>query len=163
MKHLLIDAWNVIHACRELRAAARRSGEAAVAGLVAKVRGLGDEHGWRVTIVCDSRAGTLLASVASDSAVTCVQAPANKTADSVIEALVMAAPAGSCVVVTGDLAEASLVQAAGAEVMSPADLDDWLVRISERASRRLGRANAGAGKLATLGDLLEGGSARNRG
>jgi predicted RNA-binding protein with PIN domain len=152
-RHLLVDGWNVIHAVPELRRALRSGGASgACVALVAMLRPAVNAEGWRATVVLDARAGALNVEQAIGG-VTVVLAPANRTADSVIEALVTAAAKGSCVVVTEDRAELELVSAAGAETMRPGDLSEWLKRMEEQTSRRV--RSMGGGSLGNLGDLLD--------
>lgn len=138
-RHLLVDGYNVLHAWSWLSAHDTSAGirEVARARLVEAVRPLHDLERWRVTVVFDGRGVAVDRDAGvSESGFTVLYAPADRTADSVIEALVAASPDPTqCVVATADGPERETVAAAGATCMSPADLLAWCERCRARAAQ----------------------------
>lgn len=142
--HLLVDGSNVLHAWPDTRAMARRDREAAKALLLRRVAVLHDFAGWRVTVVFDGRGGDLnVEAVGGAAEFACLHTPAGVTADDVIEQLVgRSATPGACLVATGDQAERSTVEAAGAAWCSPEELAGRIDSVDTRTARAVVRANA---------------------
>lgn len=133
-RHLLIDAYNVIHQWPELRRALRRGSAEAREALAAAVQVLHDHERIRVTLVFDGqgeeiqveRPGELLT-------FSYLYSSSSLSADDVIERMVGGAPDPKIyLVVTSDLAERHTVEALGGRALSPADLQAW-VAAAERA------------------------------
>jgi len=89
--HLLVDAYNVIHAWPDLRAALLHHGpDAARAQLAEAVRPIHDSAGWRVSLVFDGRGPDLLIErPGPDLTFSYVYGPAGLTADAIIEQIVL--------------------------------------------------------------------------
>lgn len=133
VRHLLVDGSNLVHAWPELRALAKRDRDAARAQLVQRLAPIHDLAEVRVTIVFDGRGAELaIERPAEHTTFSIVHTPVSLTADDVIERMVSAAaePA-NCYVATDDVAERSLVSAAGGQTMSSHDLANW-ARQAER-------------------------------
>jgi len=90
-RHLLVDAYNVIHAWPDLRAALRTHGpEAARALLADALRPLHDSAGWRVSLVFDGRGPELLIErPGPELTFSHLHAPSGLTADAIIEQIVL--------------------------------------------------------------------------
>lgn len=150
--HYLIDGYNAVHHCPELRALTRDDFEAARDALVEKAAQFCTVAPDKVTIVFDGRSrqaephrpheGYLRLSV--------VYSPAHQTADAFIERQVFAAPnRRDVVVVTGDRGIRDHSYGLGALVMSPANFFQTL-------SETLGNArHARAAKQTPARDTIE--------
>jgi hypothetical protein len=90
-RHLLIDAYNVIHAWPTLRAALLEHGpDAARTQLADAVRPLHDLAGWRVSLVFDGRGDDLLIErPGPELTFSYVYGPRGLTADAIIEQIVL--------------------------------------------------------------------------
>jgi len=142
-RHLFIDGYNILYAWRWLQPG-RESGAAldvARGRLVEAVRALHDVDGFFVTIVFDGRGGTVQRdAAASETGFAVVFAPADKTADDVIENRVaIARDPRACTVATADALERETVSAAGAACLSPEDLLAWCERSRTRATQSVAR------------------------
>ena len=145
-RHLLIDGYNILYAWHWLRPGhdAGPALDAARSRLIEAVRPLHDVDRCAVTLVFDGRGATSQVDPgATEPGFAVVFAPSNRTADSVIEALVAAAPhPQACTVATADTLERETVAAAGAACLSPEDLLAWCERCRTRASQSLARRAA---------------------
>ena len=120
-RYLLVDGHSIIHAWPELRSLHSRHPGQARGELIRQMSELHDSGRWRVTLVFDGRSGGKEETPKDSLAV--LYAPANQTADSVIEKIVQAhADKGEIGVVTADHAEITAVESFGAFGFSP----DWL-------------------------------------
>lgn len=136
--HLLIDGSNLMHAWPELRALLKRNKLLAREQLVSQLLVLMPETTERVTVVYDGRGVELVVEhpYGPDS-VAVIYTPGGLTADDVIEQLVaQSEDASGCLVATGDQAERTTVEAAGAIWCSPAEL---LARIERAEEQQRGR------------------------
>jgi hypothetical protein len=90
-RHLLVDAYNVIHAWPDLRAALLHHGpEAARALLADALRPLHDSAGWRVSLVFDGQGPDLLIErPGPELTFSHIHAPSGLTADAIIEQIVL--------------------------------------------------------------------------
>ncbi|MGA2052791.1 MAG: NYN domain-containing protein [Opitutales bacterium] len=90
-RHLLIDAYNVIHAWPQLRAALIEFGpDAARAQLADAVRPLHDVAGWRVSLVFDGKGDDLVIErPGPELTFSYVYGPRGLTADAIIEQVVL--------------------------------------------------------------------------
>ena len=152
---LFIDGYNVLHAWGWLSANSRRAELSAARDRLAEaVRVLHDVDGLGVRIVFDGRgASAEVEPGSSDAGVGMVFAPADRTADGVIEALVAAArDPRRCTVVTADNLERETVTAAGASCLSPQDLMAWCERSRSRTAQAVARRAGKQGK--TWGNKL---------
>ncbi|HWA08351.1 MAG TPA: NYN domain-containing protein [Opitutaceae bacterium] len=145
-RHLLVDGANILHAWPELRGLLRRDRDAARSQLVRRVGAIHDGEQVRVTVVFDGRGEELVIERPSaQPTFSVLHTPSSLTADDVIEQLVAkAADPSACVVATGDHGERETVSAAGAQVVTPEDLEAWVGRAEARQSTRVGelqRAN----------------------
>lgn len=133
-RHLLIDAYNVIHQWPELRRALHEGGAAAREALATAVRVLHDHERVRVTLVFDGQGQEIeVERPGKQLTFSYVYSSASLSADDVIERMVGSAPdAKIYIVVTSDLAERHTIEAAGATALSPRDLQAW-VATAERA------------------------------
>lgn len=141
--HLLVDGSNVVHAWPELRAELRRAKEVAKARLVERLRPLHDAAGWRVTVVFDGRGSEIaIERPGPELTFSVLHTPAGTTADDIIERLVAhAADPRAITVATGDRAERSTVEAAGAATVSPEGLREWADRAAAEQSAAVVRRN----------------------
>ncbi|NBT90305.1 MAG: hypothetical protein EBT50_05650 [Verrucomicrobia bacterium] len=120
-RYLLVDGHSIIHAWPELRSLHAHHPGQARGELIRQMSDLHDSGRWRVTLVFDGRSGGKEETPKDSLAV--LYAPANQTADSVIEKIVQAhAGKGEIGVVTADHAEITAVESFGAFGFSP----DWL-------------------------------------
>ena len=141
-RHLLVDGYNVLHAWKWLSSRDPAGAfEVARARLVEAIRPIHDVDGWEVTVVFDGRGTTAERdAAASESGIGVVYAPADRTADGVIEAQVAgSADPARCLVATADGPERETVAAAGAGCISPADLLAWCERSRTRAAQAAAR------------------------
>ena len=120
-RYLLVDGHSIIHAWPELRSLHAHHPGQARGELIRQMSDLHDSGRWRVTLVFDGRSGGKEETPKDSLAV--LYAPANQTADSVIEKIVQAhVGKGEIGVVTADHAEITAVESFGAFGFSP----DWL-------------------------------------
>ncbi len=114
---LIIDGYNLLYK-DEVLAAARNDLQAARQQLVRRVENAAPEKARRISVVFDGREGGR--DVAFDAPhLEVLFSPANRTADAVIERMVVDAEnPGRILVVTSDLIEAQIVSSAGASVLS---------------------------------------------
>lgn len=135
-RHLLIDGYNVLHQWPEGKKLLQRGQSAAARNYLAEtVRVIHDCEQWRVTMVFDGQGERVeVERPYVDLTLSFVFAPRGLSADAVIEQLVAASvKPGEIVVVTLDAAERETLQVAGANVLTPEDLRQWV----EQAGRRL--------------------------
>ena len=120
-RYLLVDGHSIIHSWPELRSLHARQPIQARRNLIRELSALHDSGHWRVTLVFDGKGGGREEGPKDSLAV--LYAPANATADSIIEKIVQAhAGRGEIGVVTADHAEITAVESFGAYGFSP----DWL-------------------------------------
>ena len=147
-RHLLIDGTNILHAWPDLRALLKRDRAAARAQLVQRAAVIHDGEQVRMTVVFDGRGAELLVERPSaQTTLSVLSTPDAQTADDVIEQLVaQASDPAACIVATADRAERETVEASGARVIPPEELESWIRRIEVRQDAQVGalrRANAG--------------------
>jgi hypothetical protein len=165
-RHLLVDAYNVIHAWPELRALLGKDNpDAARARLLELLRPIHDTEGWRVTVVFDGRGDELLIErPGTDLTFSCVYGPRGLSADGVIEQLVANAAerAGGkarrgeemeIIVATRDNLLGEAAAACGARPLSPDGLLDWAQHAAARQ-----RENVATRSKRTQKDWRAGGS-----
>jgi predicted RNA-binding protein with PIN domain len=130
-RHLLIDAYNVIHQWPDLRQAMRRGSVVAREMLGAAVRALHDHERIRVTLVFDGQGSEIeIERPSAQLTFSYLFSPRSLSADDVIERLVgSAADPGNYVIVTRDLAERHTLEALGATVRSPEELRGWVDQV----------------------------------
>lgn len=144
-RHLFVDGHNVLHAWGWLQGA---TGAAAVAvvreRLVEALRIVHDVERIAVTIVFDGRGESVVRDVAAaEDEFSVIYAPANLTADTVIErGVTSAVDPRACVVATADQLERETVLAAGAECILPAELEAWINRCRMRVTAKAKSAQA---------------------
>lgn len=120
-RYLLVDGHSIIHSWPELRSLHIRQPGQARRHLIRELSTLHDSSRWRVTLVFDGKGGGREEGPKDSLAV--LYAPADATADSIIEKIVQAhAGKGEIGVVTADHAEITAVESFGAFGLSP----DWL-------------------------------------
>lgn len=145
-RHLLIDGANILHAWPELRALIKRDRPAARSQLAQRVSSIHDSEHVRVTIVFDGRGTELVVERPSGQPTFSVlHTPSALTADDLIEQLVArTADPAACIVATGDRGERETVEASGARVIPPEELEAWVRRVEAQQGARMGalrRAN----------------------
>jgi predicted RNA-binding protein with PIN domain len=163
-RHLLVDAFNVIHAWPDLRAALANHGpDAARTQLADALRPIHDVEGWRVTIVLDGSGEAIrVERPGRELTFSYVYGPKGQSADAIIEQLVVNAnlPAdedrrprkknripAEIVVATRDNMLSEAAAAAGARLMTPDFLRDWAESAGARQTRDvLARARQAAQK-----------------
>ncbi len=133
-RHLLIDAYNVIHQWPELRRALREGVTSAREALASRVQVLHDHERLRVTLVFDGQGSEIeIERPGRLQTFSYVYSAKTLSADDVIERMIgAAADPEMYLVVTNDLAERHTVEALGAHALSPDDLQSW-VTAAERA------------------------------
>jgi predicted RNA-binding protein with PIN domain len=153
-RHLLVDAFNVIHAWPELKAAlAEHGADAARTQLAAILRPIHDIEGWRVTIVFDGSGDEIrVERPGRELTFSYVFGPRGLSADAVIEQLVANATLPpeedrrpkkknrerpEIVVATRDNLLSDATAACGARLMTPALLRDWAETAAARQSREV--------------------------
>lgn len=138
-RHLLIDAYNVIHHWPETKRALRRGSQEAREILAGAVRVIHDRERVRVTLVFDGNGPEItIERPGAQTTFSYLFSPASMSADDVIEQIVgKSADPGSFLVVTQDLAERRTVEALGGVVISPEDLRGWVDRVREAVARDL--------------------------
>ena len=143
-RHLLVDGSNVLQAWPELRALAKRDRDAARAQLMRRLAPLHDVEQVRVTIVFDGRGAELaIERPSGHTTFSIVHTPASLTADDVIEQMVSsAAEPANCSVATDDVAERSMVSAAGGHAMTSHDLASWVRQAESRQVASLEKLRA---------------------
>ncbi len=153
-RHLLVDAFNVIHAWPDLRQALNTHGpDAARTQLAEALRPIHDVEGWRVTIVLDGSGEVLrVERPGEELTFSYVYGPKGQSADAIIEQLVVNAnlPADEdrrprkkhkadqeLVVATRDNMLSEAAAAAGARLMTPDFLKDWAESAGARQTREV--------------------------
>jgi predicted RNA-binding protein with PIN domain len=138
-RHLFVDGHNILHAWSWLQGTIDATAMAvARERLVEAVRAIHDVERIAVTVVFDGRGASAASSdVRSADDVAVIYAPSHLTADSVIErAVAGSADPAACIVGTADHLERETVLAAGAECVSPAELQAWVGRCHARVTAR---------------------------
>ena len=135
-RHLLIDGHNVLHAWEDSRVLMRTSAESARAHVISAGILIHDFENIRVSIVFDGKGDEIgIEHPGRDAGCSVLYAPASMTADDLIEQMVGTSDRSQdFVVATGDRMERETVQALGAECVSPAFLEEWVVRCRDRQS-----------------------------
>ncbi len=153
-RHLLVDAYNVIHAWPELKAALAKHGpDAARTQLATLLRPIHDLEGWRVTMVFDGNGDEIrVERPGRELTFSYAFGPRGLSADGVIEQLVANAtlpPAEDrrprkknreppeIVVATRDNLLSDATAACGARLMTPALLRDWVEAAAARQTREV--------------------------
>ena len=138
-RHLLIDAYNVIHQWPELKQALRRDRAVAREMLAATVRVIHDREHVRVTLVFDGKGEEITIERPGEALTfSYLYSPSSMSADDVIEQIVGASvEPGRIIVATRDLAERRTIEALGGTVISPEDLRDWVARVERALTRDL--------------------------
>lgn len=148
---VIIDGYSLLYRRRAAGHAASRALETERDLLVREVEAAAGWLADRVTMVFDGRQAGGSAD-GSSAAVEILFSPPDKTADTVIERLVHAAPRPEGVlVVTSDRRERDTVSAAGAQTIS---CGDFLARCAELRAVRPAPAREPRGGRATLGDFF---------
>ncbi len=155
-RHLLVDAYNVIHAWPELRALLVQHGpDAAQAKLIDALRPIHDTEGWRVSIVFDGKGDEILIErPGTELTFSLVYGPKGLSADGVIEQIVANtalpaeqdrrpskrqrhADAPEIVVATRDNLLGESAAANGARLLSPTGLREWAGEAAARQTREV--------------------------
>ncbi|HTB62723.1 MAG TPA: NYN domain-containing protein [Opitutales bacterium] len=153
-RHLLVDAFNVIHAWPELKAALTKFGpDAARTQLAEALRPIHDVEGWRVTIVFDGSGDEIrVERPGQELTFSYVFGPKGLSADAVIEQLVANATLPpeedrrprkkqkaeqEIVVATRDNLLSDATAACGARLMTPPLLRDWAETAAVRQTREV--------------------------
>lgn len=147
MKHLLIDAYNVICATDTLRSTMHDNLDAARDQLAQQVRSIHDAEGVRIAIVLDSHNDKLqVEHPYKKKSFEYVYAPASVSADGVIERMVarISQPSDTTVVSNDRMVRES-IRASGANALRPEELFEWAAACELRLvqdARRRNTANA---------------------
>lgn len=135
--HLLIDGYNVIHACPELRRFFLQSAESARQQLVEQVRVIHDFDVRFVSVVFDGSGPELtFEHPGNQPTFTVIFSSNSLTADDIIEQLVLKSNyPKEFTIISADNMIKSSVRSAGAVVFNPEYLFDWVERCSQRQAR----------------------------
>lgn len=142
MRYLLIDAHNVICATEELRELLHRDQDAARDRLAADALAIHDVEGLRVALILDSRKARLeVIHPFRKKTFEYLYAPAELTADGVIERILRRSPAPEAItVVSNDNYVREATRATGAIALRPDEFFSWAAacgaRLREDAKRR---------------------------
>jgi predicted RNA-binding protein with PIN domain len=153
-RHLLVDAYNVIHAWPDLKAVLSTHGpDAARTQLATALRPIHDLEGWRVTIVFDGSGDEIrVERPGRELTFSYVFGPRGLSADAVIEQLVVNATLPpeedrrprrknrekpEIVVATRDNLLSDATAACGARLMTPPLLRDWVETAAARQTREV--------------------------
>lgn len=138
-RHLLIDAYNVIHQWPEMRRALQRGSGVAREELARAVRVLHDHERVRVSLVFDGRGKEIeVERPGRPLTFSYIYSSTSLSADDVIERMVGSAPdPKSYLVVTRDLAERHTIEALGARALSPDDLRAWVAQVERSVAGKL--------------------------
>lgn len=133
-RHLIIDGSNIMNAWPELRRVLKQDRNAARSRLSLMLSTIHDVEQIKVVIVFDGRGDDLQAEMPSQQPTFIhLHTPAGVTADDVIERLVgQASDPQNYHVATDDRAEQQTITAAGARVISSAELVAWVERAEQR-------------------------------
>lgn len=155
MNRLIIDGYSLLFRDPSLQRVRARDISAARDRLIRRIERLAHILAPEIVIVFDGREGACERGVGGQLQI--VFAPANKTADTVIEQMVNAAgdASGWCVV-ANDRLELETVSAAGAQVMSCGMFLEWLDRMEKTLTRRVEQKSRP--RRITLGDFFPEGS-----
>lgn len=147
-QYLLIDAYNVICATDALRETMQISLDAARDQLAEAVRSIHDAEGVRVALVLDSRQKTLqIEHPYKVKSFEFVYAPADVSADGVIERMVARVPnPGDTTVVSNDRMVRESARANGALALRPEELFEWARGCEARLLQDARRRNAANAK-----------------
>ena len=140
--HVIVDGYNVIHQWPWLKAILQERGyEAACERLLQKVRVLHDLRGLQLTLVFDGQGDRVsITHPGNEGSLSCVFSPSDESADTLIEHMVCRAKdPRSMTVVTRDHMLAESIGSAGAMVLSPKGLEEWLEGMNHHQSGQLHR------------------------
>lgn len=144
-RHLIVDAFNVIHALPHLKEVLQSLGEApARERLANEVACLHDPHALRLTLVFDGQGPNVtIEHPTKHDSYTHIFSPAGASADSIIERMARNSrnPSG-LTVVSNDHAISEVVRSVGGFIMSADQLADWVARASCHQSKQLGKARS---------------------
>lgn len=131
--YLLIDAYNVIHACPELKSDLLGRGEVARQTLIDWAQVIHDVEGLATFVVFDGGGESLEAEHPGEQPnFTIIRAPAGLTADGVIEQLVIKSDSPErCTIISRDNQIRASVRAAGAIVFDANYFKEWAARCSK--------------------------------
>lgn len=137
--HLLVDGYNVIHACPDLLTLFRQDAEAARNTLVEQVRVIHDVDDQCVYLVFDGDRSTItMTHPGEQPTFQVIFSSRELTADGVIEQLVLNSDCSkNCTIITGDNMIRSSVRSAGAVVFGPDYLMAWVERCSRQQEQQL--------------------------
>jgi predicted RNA-binding protein with PIN domain len=138
-KRIIVDGANVMHAWPDLRPLLARRRQVARERLVDRLQVLHDSGLAEVRVVFDGRGPEpVVESRAGELPLLVVYTASGQTADEVIEQLVAQAKTPADITVaTADRLERQTVEAAGGQVISPADLAGWISRAEGRQAAKL--------------------------
>lgn len=154
VRQLIIDGYSLLHRDPELAPALATDIRRAREQLIAKLARLGGMFADRVTLVFDGRGEAPAETDLSVTALDVVYSGRARTADTVIERMVHAAPRpAEILVVASDRAELETVAAAGAQTLACRTFLDQLAQ-REREAGQIRRRRDKTFRKTTLGDFF---------
>jgi len=140
--HVIVDGYNVIHQWPWLKTILQQRGyEAACERLLQKVRVLHDLRGLQLTLIFDGQGERVsITHPGNERSLSCVFSPSDESADTLIEHMVCRSKdPRSITVVTRDHMLAESIGSAGAMVLSPEGLAEWLDGMDQHQTGQLQR------------------------
>lgn len=139
LTHLLIDGYNVIHACQPFQSVLKKNLDAACKLLIEHTLQLHTNENLRTTIVFDGKGPDIqIERPTSDLSFSVLYTPSGVTADTIIEQLVFnSKQKNPSIVVSADNSLILTVSTMGAFTLSPFDFKDWLEKSNKAQSSKI--------------------------
>jgi len=139
LTHLLIDGYNVIHACQPFQSVLKKNLDAACKLLIEHIVPLHSNEKLRTTIVFDGKGLDIqIEHPTNDPSFSVLFTPSGTTADTLIEQLVFNSQhKNPFIVVSADNALIQTVSSMGAHALTPSDFKDWLERSNKAQSSKI--------------------------
>ena len=130
-RHLIIDGYNVIHACPQLKALLLSGNQdSARELLIQAAQSIHDAEDTRVTVVFDGKGPTTtIDRPCKELSFSCIFAPSHASADVILERIILNSKFPKLVTVaTNDIMILESARANGAFTITPTELFDWIDR-----------------------------------
>lgn len=137
--HLIVDGHNMLHAVQDWKRLFLEDSSAARERLLETLRVLADYQEMFLTVVFDGSGASLSSESLSDNGrFVCLYAPADLTADGVIEQCIASARTPETITVaTRDHMIGEVARAAGAFVIDEVEMLAWVDRVTSEVSRKI--------------------------